>query len=111
MSRKDAPNPLAGLVSRKGQATPTRPLDEVAVPSPPPAAAPAVVEPAAPVPPALSAATTAATPAAPSKALTVKLDGERYRRLRLLAVETDMSHQDILVAAFDAYVQQQRPKQ
>ena len=45
----------------------------------------------------------AAIPSAP-RALTVKLDGALYRRLRLHAAETDRTHQAILVDALRAYL-------
>ena len=38
------------------------------------------------------------------KALTVKVSPELYRRLRLYAVDTDTSHQNILVAALEQYL-------
>lgn len=38
------------------------------------------------------------------KRLTLALDGETYRRLRLHAVETDQTHQDILEAALTEYL-------
>ena len=37
------------------------------------------------------------------KRLTLALDGETYRRLRLHAVETDQTHQDILETALAEY--------
>lgn len=38
------------------------------------------------------------------KRLTLALDGETYRRLRLHAVETDQTHQNILEAALTEYL-------
>ena len=38
------------------------------------------------------------------KRLTLALDGETYRRLRMHAVETDQTHQDILEAALIKYL-------
>ena len=38
------------------------------------------------------------------KRLTLALDGETYRRLRLHAAETDQTHQDILEAALVEYL-------
>lgn len=38
------------------------------------------------------------------KRLTLALDGETYRRLRMHAVETDQTHQDILEAALVEYL-------
>ena len=39
-----------------------------------------------------------------TKALTVKVSPELYRRLRLHALDSDMSHQNILVAALEKYL-------
>ena len=39
-----------------------------------------------------------------TKALTVKVSPELYRRLRLHALDSDMSHQNILVAALEQYL-------
>jgi hypothetical protein len=36
-----------------------------------------------------------------TKNLSVKLDSERYRELRLMAVDTGRSHQELMVEAFD----------
>lgn len=38
------------------------------------------------------------------KKLSVQLDGPRYLAIRLAAIDTGMSHQDIMVAAFDAWL-------
>ena len=38
------------------------------------------------------------------KRLTLALDGESYRRLRIHAAETDQTHQDILEAALTEYL-------
>ena len=38
------------------------------------------------------------------KRLTLALDGQTYRRLRMHAVETDQTHQDILEAALTEYL-------
>lgn len=38
------------------------------------------------------------------KRLTLALDGETYRRLRMHAAETDQTHQDILEAALTEYL-------
>lgn len=38
------------------------------------------------------------------KRLTLALDGETYRRLRIHAAETDQTHQDILEAALTDYL-------
>jgi hypothetical protein len=42
--------------------------------------------------------------AGPSKRLSLTLDAETYRQLRLLAVETDKTHQAILEEAARAYL-------
>ena len=39
-----------------------------------------------------------------TKALTVKVSPELYRKLRLHALDSDMSHQNILVAALEQYL-------
>ena len=39
-----------------------------------------------------------------TKALTVKVRPELYRRLRIHALDSDMSHQNILVAALEQYL-------
>ena len=39
-----------------------------------------------------------------TKALTVKVSPELYRRLRLHALDRDVSHQNILVAALEQYL-------
>jgi len=38
------------------------------------------------------------------KALTVKVNGDLYRKIRLHAVDSDMSHQDIIVSALEKYL-------
>ena len=50
------------------------------------------------------AATATKRVAGRTKALTVKVNPQLYRRLRLHAVDSDMSHQDILVAALERYL-------
>ncbi|MCY3757642.1 MAG: hypothetical protein OXG96_07965 [Acidobacteria bacterium] len=47
---------------------------------------------------------TASRTAGTTKALTVKVPPELYRRLRLHALDNDMSHQNILVAALEQYL-------
>lgn len=42
------------------------------------------------------------------KALTVKVPPDDYRRLRLFAVEHDMTHQDIMLDALRQYLQERR---
>lgn len=44
------------------------------------------------------------SPGGPSKRLSLTLDAETYRQLRLLAVETDRTHQAILEEAAQAYL-------
>ncbi len=39
-----------------------------------------------------------------AKAVTVKLDGTRYIAMRLAAIDTGLSHQEILVASFDTWL-------
>ena len=41
------------------------------------------------------------------KRLTLALDGETYRRLRLHAAETDQTHQDVLAAALAEYLKRE----
>ena len=74
----------AGLVAKKGQAVPV-----VAV---------------APAPVAEPAAAPAAAPAAYYKALTVKLDRNRYETLKNVGVKLDKKSQEIFVEALDAYL-------
>lgn len=77
----------SGLVAKKGQAVP------------------AVVHQAPPPTPAA-----AARPAADTyyKALTVKLDRERYEALKTLGVKLDKRSQEIFVQALDLYLRQNR---
>jgi hypothetical protein len=80
----------AGLVARKGEATP---------------AAVSVVAP----PAALQAAAEGSSaPVAPStvyyKALTVKLDRSRYEALKTAGLKLDKKSQEIFVEALDAYL-------
>ncbi|MDO6385563.1 hypothetical protein [Uliginosibacterium sp. 31-12] len=39
-----------------------------------------------------------------AKAVTVKLEGARYIAMRLAAIDTDLSHQEILTSALDAWL-------
>jgi hypothetical protein len=41
-------------------------------------------------------------------AITVKLDHARYEKLKLHGLRNRLSNQDIMVAAFDAYLEQHR---
>jgi len=52
----------------------------------------------------LSKATKPAKKREGEKRLTLALDGETYRRLRMHAAETDQTHQDILEAALAEYL-------
>ena len=84
----------SSLIARKGQATPTPHVDtddtspEKSVEERPevPAMAPVL-------------------PSGAVKSLTVKLDAGRYKALRQLGVDEDRTHQDIMVAALDAYME------
>ena len=80
----------AGLVARKGEATPA--AVSVAAPSAGPHATPEA-------PPAQAAP-------APGyyKALTVKLDRRRYEALKTAGLRLDKKSQDIFVEALDAYL-------
>ena len=55
-------------------------------------------------PPVPSIKPAASRMAGTTKALTVKVPPELYRRLRLHALDNDMSHQNILVAALEQYL-------
>ena len=55
-------------------------------------------------PDAAAIKTVASKAAERTKALTVKVRPELYRRLRLHALDSDMSHQNILVAALEQYL-------
>lgn len=46
----------------------------------------------------------AKTPLAETTAVTLRLDRERYKRLKMFGVDNRMTNQDILVAALDAYL-------
>lgn len=76
----------AGLVAKKGQAMP----------------AATSVAPVLPVEPTKPARAEAAT--AYYKALTVKLDRERYETLKNAGVKLDKKSQEIFVEALDAYL-------
>ena len=83
----------SSLIARKGQATPTPHIDTDDTPAEKPVQERTDV-PA--MPPAL--------PVGAVKSLTVKLDAGRYKALRQLGVDEDRTHQDIMVAALDAYM-------
>jgi hypothetical protein len=61
---------------------------------------------AAPAVPAEQEATPKVSGTGYYKALTVKLDKERYLRLKQAGLSVDKSNQDIFVAALDAYLSQ-----
>lgn len=66
---------------------------------------------AAPKPAAPPAKVSAPEPKSlPSKRLSLALDGETYRTLRLHAIETDQTHQDIMAAAVNAYLRKHAGK-
>ena len=83
----------ASLIARKGQATPTPQGDTDGTP------VEQSVQERIEVP-----ATAPVVPVGASKSLTVKLDAGRYKALRQLGVDEDRTHQDIMVAALDAYM-------
>lgn len=89
MSTRPKPAQLSSaLVVRKGEAAPARAVAAAAAPANPSAQAPAV-----PAPPV------------DLTSMTLKLDDERYRRLKSLGMRRPRrSSQDILVAALDAYL-------
>jgi hypothetical protein len=94
MNRSEAASLTASLMTRKGEAQPSR----LFALTPPP-----VVTAAAPRP---------ARPEAPAKdrrRLTLRLDPERHMRLKLAAAHLDLSLQDILIAALDAHLAREAP--
>ena len=91
-SRNSASRLGSALIARKGEAAPTVPPtvhSEAAH-----AAALASVQTAAPAAPRGAAGTIA---------VTVRLDPERYERLKIHGAKTRRTNQDILVEALDAY--------
>ena len=82
----------SSLIARKGQAMPTHLNTEEE-----PAEQPVLERTEAP-------AAIQALPSGTIKSLTVKLDAGRYKALRQLGVDEDRTHQDIMVAALDAYM-------
>jgi hypothetical protein len=83
-----SPHLGSGLIVRKGEATPTT------------TTAPAQSIATAPTPPRGVSGTIA---------VTVRLDPERYERLKMHGVKTRNTNQQILVAALDAYLASQKP--
>ena len=90
----------SSLIARKGQATPTPHVDTDDTSAEQSVQARIEMPAAAPTPP-LGAI----------KSLTVKLDAGRYKALRQLGVDEDRTHQDIMVAALDAYMDSHRKQQ
>lgn len=86
MSTSKAAPMLGDLVSVKGQAV----APTLTVQAAPPAA-PAVAQPAA----------QKVTSTGPVRALTVKLDDNRYKQLKMLGVQESKTTQDLLVQAID----------
>jgi len=86
MASKPRPASLTGLTVPKGQAAPVT----VATPAPSQTSAPAIQQ--------------QENESVKQRAITVKLDPERYRTLQLEKIDSGLSHQDIMVAAFDAFM-------
>lgn len=92
----------AGLIARKGEAapaglSPVRPVPPAAPHAQPPVAVRS--DAAAPD------ANAASTPSGAQVAVTVKLDPERYQRLRMHGAKVRRTNQAILQEALDAYLQ------
>ena len=87
----------SSLIARKGQATPTPHVDTDDEPAEKTVRERTEVPAAVPV-----------LPVGAVKSLTVKLDAGRYKALRQLGVDEDRTHQDIMVAALDAYMDSHR---
>ena len=87
----------SSLIARKGQATPTPHVDTDDAPVEKTVQERTEVSATAPV-----------IPVGATKSLTVKLDAGRYKALRQLGVDEDRTHQDIMVAALDAYMDSHR---
>jgi hypothetical protein len=94
MNRSEAASLTAALMTRKGEAQPSRlfALTPPVVPAPRPA------RPEQPV-----------VPAKDRRRLTLRLDPERHMRLKLAAAHLDISLQDILIAALDAHLAREAP--
>jgi len=91
VSRPDAAALTAALMARKGAAQPSR-LFAVA------STAAAAPRPGRPAPPAKD-----------RRRITLRLDAERHMRLKLAAAHLELSLQDILIAALDAYLAREAP--
>ena len=87
----------SSLIARKGQAMPTSHVDTSDTPAGKSVQETTEVPAPAPV-----------LPVGAIKSLTVKLDAGRYKALRQLGVDEDRTHQDIMVAALDAYMDSYR---
>lgn len=101
----------AGLIAKKGQAIPAvsslgSPADLPAQPPEMPALPPAARMVEEPVSPAKGGSKNSAAESAVEyhKALTVKLDRARYRKIKALGVEVGLSSQKIFMEALDDYL-------
>jgi hypothetical protein len=83
-----------GLIVRKGQAAPAIASAPAVVASPPPTAPPEVASSTAPPPKGIAG----------TIAVTVRLDPERYERLKMHGARRRRTNQQIIVAALDAYL-------
>ena len=93
---KNPPRLDSALIARKGEAmpavTPQPPAEITPLPTAPPKRAEA--SPMPPVPKGTGG----------TIAVTVRLDGQRYERLKLYGVRNRQTNQEILVAALDVYL-------
>ena len=85
-----------GLIARKGEAAPAI----SAPPIDPPASAPASIT------PEIRAASAVPKGVGGTIAVTVRLDPERYERLKMHGARQRRTNQQILVAALDAYLKE-----
>ena len=92
MNRSEAASLTAALMTRKGEAQPSRLF----------ALAPLVTAPA-------PRAQKPDVPAKDRRRLTLRLDPDRHMRLKLAAAHLDRSLQDILIAALDAHLAREAP--
>ena len=92
MTMKKAARMDSSLIARKGQAVPTHIATENEADEKGGIIGDATVE------------SVQTPPNGATKSLTVKLDAVRYKALRQLGVDEDRTHQDIMVAALDAYL-------
>jgi len=91
MNRSEAASLTAALMTRKGEAQPSR----LFALTPPVVIAPRPERPD--------------VPAKDRRRLTLRLDPERHMRLKLAAAHLDLSLQDILIAALDAHLAREAP--